>query len=97
MSIAPHNSPIITGLALLGAGLLVRRWQPPTLAIPDEEGAEASDRGFRRLARQSRDGVARVMPSNLTGSIGRSLIIMGAGLLLVRALDEMVEDEHALF
>jgi hypothetical protein len=98
MDKAPHNSPLLTGFALLGAGLLVRRWQPTVLDIPEEEDASlARDRGWRRAARRSRDGVAKVMPGNLTGSIGRSLIVMGAGLILVRVLDEMVEDDHALF
>lgn len=90
-------SPIITGLALLGAGLLVRRWQPTALSLPDRVEKEHRDRGIARAARRSRDGLATVLPTNMTGSIGRSLIVMGAGLILVRALDELVEDDDALF
>lgn len=93
-----RTSPLLSGLALLGAGLLVRRWQPELLSLPDnDDDAQDSDRGIRRAARKSRDGLAGALPGNLTGSIGRSLVIMGAGLILVRALDELVEDEDRLF
>ena len=94
---SPENSPLLTGIALLGAGLMLRRWQPSALRLPEKPQEEARDRGVRRAARKSRDGIAKVLPGNLTGSIGRSLVVMGAGLILVRALDELVEDEHALF
>ncbi len=94
----PRQSPLLAGLALLGAGLLIRRWQPKLLDLPDTPSdTHHKDRGVRRAARKSRDGLASILPGNMTGSIGRSLIIMGAGLLLVRALDELVEDEDALF
>tara|TARA_R110002110_G_scaffold117021_24_gene289242 strand:+ start:376 stop:672 length:297 start_codon:yes stop_codon:yes gene_type:complete len=93
-----QSSPLLAGLALLGAGLLVRRWQPDLLALPDRpDDAAGNDRGVRRAARKSRDGLAGVLPGNLTGSIGRSLIVMGAGLLMIRALDELVEAEDRLF
>lgn len=93
-----RTSPLLSGLALLGAGLVVRRWQPDLLTLPDKDDeADSGDRGIRRAARKSRDGLAGALPGNLTGSIGRSLIIMGAGLILVRALDELVEDEDRLF
>lgn len=93
----PQSSPIIAGLALVGIGLLIRQWQPQALELPNTEGRTSRDRGLRRVARKSRDGLARVLPGNLTGSIARSLLVMGAGLILVRALDELVEDEDALF
>lgn len=98
MKNTPQSSPIITGLALLGAGLLVRRWRPTALTLPERgETENRSDRGVARVARKSRDGIASILPGNMTGSIGRSLMIMGAGLIMVRALDELVEDEDALF
>lgn len=98
MKNASHASPVVTGLALLGAGLMVRRWRPRALTLPDrKEDENREDRGVARAARKSRDGIAAILPSNMTGSIGRSLMIMGAGLILVRALDELVEDEDALF
>ena len=94
----PQSSPVTTGLALLGAGLLVRRWHPKALTLPDRKETEnRTDRGVAGAARKSRDGIASILPGNMTGSIGRSLMIMGAGLILVRALDELVEDEDALF
>ncbi len=95
---SPSTAPIMAGIALLGAGLLMRRWRPSVLNLPDRpEKSSHADRGIARAARKSRDGVATVLPRNMTGSIGRSLIIMGAGLIMVRAFDELVDDEEALF
>ena len=93
----PQSSPIIAGLALVGIGLLIRQWQPQVLELPSSDGRTARDSGMRRLARKSRDGLAKVLPGNLTGSIARSLMVMGAGLILVRALGALVEDDDALF
>ncbi len=90
-------APLIIGAALIGGGLLIRRWQPSALALPDRPEATHRYSGARRAARHLRDGVARVLPSNLTGSIGRTLLIMGAGLVLVRLLDGVVEDGEELF
>jgi hypothetical protein len=89
--------PLLTGLLLLGAGLLLRRWQPSALNLPEADDRPRHSKGVRRAATGARDGVAKVLPGNLTGSIGRSLIIMGAGLVLVRALDAVADDEDALF
>lgn len=95
---SPATAPILAGLALLGMGLLVRRWQPAALTLPDNPDSDGRrDRGLSKAARKSRDGVASVLPGNMTGSIGRTMMIMGAGLILVRALDELVEDEDALY
>lgn len=92
------TSPLVAGVALLGVGLLLRNWQPTALQLPepDHDGAHR-DRGARRAARHARDGVARLMPRNLTRSVARSLMVVGAALIMVRALDELVEDEEALF
>ncbi len=92
-----RTSPLIAGFVLVGVGLLVRQWQPALLDLPEPNDRERRDRGLRRVARKSRDGLAGVLPSNLTGSIARSLMVMGAGLIMVRALDELVEDKDALF
>ena len=89
--------PLLTGLLLVGAGLLLRRWKPRALTLPDPADRPRHSRGVRGAATDARDGLATVLPDNLTGSIGRSLIIMGAGLVLVRALDAVADDEDALF
>ncbi len=97
MDQSPRKSPLLAGLALVGAGLALRRIQPSVLSLPEPDGADHNDRGVRRAARKSRDGLAGVLPSNLTGSVGRSLMIMGLGLVAIRALDALVDDEDALY
>lgn len=97
MERSPRTSPLVAGIALVGAGLMLRLVKPAMLSLPEPDGKKRHDRGIPRAARKSRDGVAALMPSNLTGSIGRSLIIMGLGLVAVRALDSLVDDEDAIF
>ena len=91
-------SPVVAGLVLLGVGLLVRSWEPAVLRLPEPaQDVVRNDRGIARAARVARDGIAAVLPRNLTKSVARSMMIVGAGLVLVRALDELVHDEDALF
>jgi hypothetical protein len=97
MDQSPKSSPVLAGIALLGAGLLIRQWQPDALRLPEPENRKRLDRGLARAARKSRDGLAMILPSNLTGSIGRSLMVMGAGLLTLRALDFLADDNERLF
>lgn len=97
MDNSPRTSPLLAGFALLGAGLVLRQIKPAFLSLPEPAELVRNDRGLRRAARKSRDGLAGLLPSNLTGSIGRSLIIMGLGLLTIRALDAMVDDKDALY
>ncbi|MEH6393237.1 MAG: hypothetical protein V7763_16470 [Sulfitobacter sp.] len=97
MEHSPRTSPLVAGIALLGAGLLLYQVKPTVLSLPAPNGKSRRDRGIRRVARKSRDGVASLMPSNLTGSIGRSLIIMGLGLVTIRLLDRFVNEEDALY
>ncbi|NUH65018.1 hypothetical protein HTT03_06855 [Sulfitobacter sp. S0837] len=97
MDQSPKSSPVLAGIALLGAGLLIRQWQPDALRLPEPENKHRRDRGLRRAARKSRDGLAMLLPSNLTGSIGRSLMIMGGGLLALRLLDLLVDQDEALY
>ncbi|MEQ6250103.1 hypothetical protein ABMC89_14510 [Sulfitobacter sp. HNIBRBA3233] len=92
------SSPVIAGIALLGTAVLLRNWQPGALDLPEADSDRPHrDRGARRAARKARDGIAAIMPRNLTRSVARSLMIVGASLILMRALDELVEDEESLF
>lgn len=92
-----RNSPLVTGALLFVLGLLLRRWHPDALRLPEPPRRGTRGRGVPRAARQARDGIARVLPTNLTGSIGRTLAIAGAGLVLVRLLDMTVDDDDSLF
>jgi hypothetical protein len=97
MDQSPKSSPVLTGIALLGAGILIRQWQPDALRLPEPANHHRRDRGLRRAARKSRNGLAMILPSNLTGSIGRSLMIMGAGLLTLRLLDLLADQDEQLY
>ncbi|SPJ26281.1 hypothetical protein [Palleronia abyssalis] len=93
----PATSPLLIGAALVGAGLLLRQWEPRALNLPDRPDRPHRDRGAKRMARKTRDTVAKILPGNLTGSIGRTLLIMGAGLVLVRLLDMAADESEQLF
>ena len=97
MKAPAQTSPLILGAALLGAGLVLRNWEPEALRLPDRPDRPHRDRGARRVARKTRDGIARVLPGNMTGSVGRTLVIMGAGLVLVRLLDMAADEQEQLF
>lgn len=93
----PQTSPLLIGAVLIAGGLLLRNWNPSALSLPDKADGPHRDSGRQKAARRTRDGIARILPGNMTGSIGRSLLIMGAGLVLVRLLDMAVDDDEALF
>ncbi|MCE0505550.1 MULTISPECIES: hypothetical protein [unclassified Roseivivax] len=94
---APSYTPFLLGLALVGCGLALRRSDPAPLRLPEPGGAPEARkaRSGRDAARVARDGIARFIPSNLTGSLGRTLILMGGATIAVRALDELVDDDQA--
>ena len=93
----PSASPLLLGAALIGAGLILRRVEPSALSLPDKPDRKHQDSGRERAARITRDGIAKVLPSNLTGSVGRTLLMMGGGLVLIRLLDMAVEEGEELF
>ncbi|MHA6345003.1 hypothetical protein [Roseivivax sp. CAU 1761] len=89
--------PFAVGLGMVVAGLLLRRTDPDLLRLP-QPATKPHWRGLTRrrdMARTARDGIAGLIPRNLTGSLGRTLILMGGALVLVRALDELVDDDSA--
>ena len=96
-SATPEASPLLIGAALLGAGLVLRNWQPSALSLPEPPDIPRQSTGLQKAARLGRNVLARFLPGNLTGSIGRTLLIMGAGLVLVRLLDMAVDESEALF
>ncbi len=83
--------PAAAALGLMAAGVLLWRWRPSLLDLPQPAPLKGGrPQGmFRRAARRSREGVSLVAPDNLSVSLGRSLVIAGAALLAVRVLDEL--------
>ncbi len=93
-------SPLLAGAAMIGLGLLLRRTGPDLLRLPEPSPRPVGFRDVRSgrdAARATRDGIARVIPRNLTKTVGRSLMLMGAATIAVRMLDELVDDDSARY
>ncbi len=91
------HTPMLAGLGMLAAGFLLRRTAPRALNLP-EPGRRKRLRDVgsgKDAAHVARDGIANVTPRNLTSSLGRTLIMMGAATIAIRALDELVDDDAA--
>lgn len=102
MGRAPSPSPqgwpddtaaLVAGALLFGAGLALMAWDPPAARLPERPLPTRRPRRGAEAAGQARDVVARLMPASLTGGIGRTLAIAGAGLVLVRLLDRAADDD----
>ena len=91
-----RHSPFLIGAILLAIGALLRLWRPTYLDLPDRPKGRTGS-GLPAMAHRTQDGIAAVLPGNLTGGVGRSLILLGAGLIAIRALDEIVDDDQRLF
>ncbi|OWU72676.1 hypothetical protein ATO3_16450 [Marinibacterium profundimaris] len=88
----PHRiSPIAYagGMLALGAALLIAKPKIGRVPEPKQGGDVPRRSRVRRAAQVGRDGAQTFAPSNVTDSIGRSLMIGGTALLLTRILDEM--------
>ncbi|MBU2961720.1 hypothetical protein KO516_13030 [Citreicella sp. C3M06] len=78
------------GLLAIGAALLVAK--PRIGNVPASMLSKDAPKGsrWRRAAQVGRDGASTFAPTNVTDSIGRSLMIGGAALVIARLLDEAV-------
>ena len=83
-------APIFFAGALIGLGATLIKTKPRfgNVPNPSQFGDMPRRKGWRRAAQKSRDGVATFAPSNVTDSLGRSLLLGGAALLVARVLDE---------
>lgn len=100
MADAPgKNHPLIAAAALVGTGVLLRQWKPTLLDLPDPKKKRPHvDSGLSRKVRRARDGVTKfAMPPNMVRSLGSSLLALGGGLVALRLLDEVVDDNERLF
>jgi len=75
------------GLALTGAALM--RWRPSALDMPEPNASPRLPdfRDGKDIIQQVREGAAALSPHNLTDTLGRSLIVSGGLLLIIRAID----------
>ena len=99
MSRKVEYTPFLIGLALIGLGLAARRVEPESLRLPEPGGRPdlRNIRSGRDAARAMRDGIAALVPRNLTKSLGRTMILMGGALVAIRALDEIVDEDTAKY
>ncbi len=78
------------GMLAIGAILLVAKPRIGKVPAPNFRGDLPRRSRWRRAAQLGRDNVGVFAPDNVTDSIGRSLLLGGAALLLSRVLDEAV-------
>lgn len=83
--------PIVSGLALIGAGAALNYWRPRLFDLPDLKPERIAKSRTERFALSSRDKLAEFAPSNLTDMFGRSLAISGTALMLVGLFDAFLE------
>ena len=77
------------GLLAIGAALLIAKPRIGHVPPPVQMGSAPRSSRWRRAAQKGRDGIQAFAPVNVTDSLGRSLILGGAALLLARLLDEL--------
>lgn len=98
MRIPADARPLLLGAGLVGLGVLLRVLRPRALDLPRRDTPLRRPRNASRgeVARFARDGITEVLPDNLSDSVGRSLLLIGAGLIVARALDEIADDDGLL-
>ncbi|MAY87749.1 hypothetical protein [Arenibacterium halophilum] len=84
-------APIAFAAGVVVAGAAMWRAKPSAFDMPEPAPIHDDHAPGRlaRFARGSRDRIARVAPGNLAVAVGRSLVISGAALLIVRLFDEL--------
>lgn len=81
------------GMLAIGAVMLIAKPRLGHVPNPSRSGDLPRVSRWRRAAQVSRDNVHSLAPANVTDSIGRSLLLGGAALLLTRLFDEMSGDD----
>lgn len=97
--IPPSLTPILAGLLIFSAGMLIRRYQPEFLNMPQpmQRAQSARDRfmagdRLEGLAVGARDGLLMLLPRNFMDWLGRGLITMGGALAAAKLLDLAIDD-----
>ncbi|WP_226623479.1 hypothetical protein [Alloyangia pacifica] len=83
-------APMLFAGGLLAVGAVLLKTKPRIGHVPEPRqfGNLPRRSKARRAALATRDQVSTFAPTNVTDSLGRSLMIGGAALLLTRLLDE---------
>lgn len=87
---AGRVAPVAYAAGMLIAGAILLAVKPRLGHVPEPKqmGDGPRKTALRRAAQIGRDNVEVFAPTNVTDSIGRSLLLGGTALLLVRLLDE---------
>ncbi|TNF22160.1 MAG: hypothetical protein EP318_04720 [Rhodobacteraceae bacterium] len=82
------------GMVAIGAALLVTK--PRIGQVPESRlsGDTPARSRLGRAAQRTRDATGTFAPTNVTDSIGRSLLIGGVALILTRVLDEALGSDR---
>jgi len=82
-------APFAAAIGLTVVGAVLVKWRPDVLEMPEPNANPRLPdfRDHRDVALQLRESAAALSPRNLMDTLGRSLIISGALLLVVRAID----------
>ena len=99
-TIPPEAKPVIAGLLIFGAGVLIRNYQPTFLNLPQpvQERVSALER-FRAgnraqgIAIGLRDSLLMLLPRNFMDWLGRGLITFGGAMAAAKLIDLMIDDD----
>ena len=99
-TIPPEAKPVIAGLLIFGAGVLMRNYQPSFMNLPQpmQEQASAIDR-FRAgnraqgIAVGIRDSLLMMLPHNFMDWLGRGLITFGGAMAAAKLIDLIIDDD----
>ncbi len=98
--IPPEAKPVIAGLLIFAAGVLMRNYQPSFMNLPQpmQERTSAIDR-FRAgnraqgIAIGVRDALLMMLPPNFMDWLGRGLITFGGAMAAAKLIDLIIDDD----
>lgn len=106
ITIPPEAKPILAGLLIFGAGVLIRSYQPGFLNVSPTVTPAASARARFKAGQRGqgiavglRDALLTMLPKNFMDWLGRGLITIGGAMAAAKLLDlvvDEVEDETEL-
>ena len=99
-TIPPEAKPVIAGLMIFAAGVLMRNYQPTFMNLPQpmQESRSAIEQ-FRAgnraqgIAVGIRDSLLMMLPHNFMDWLGRGLITFGGAMAAAKLIDLIIDEE----